>query len=127
MVHNSQPSAYIVTEIGTFCKGGNADEAAQANQKRSRQPLPSPGDLFAQPPAAFYRLPEFELRGSSLLTRDCRRVLEFSPEKICLDMGSFTVTFYGAALQIESLTGKSLILTGKIRRIDFANKWGEEP
>ena len=69
-------------------------------KKRSRQPLPSPGDLFAQPPAAFYRLPEFELRGSSLLTRDCRRVLEFSPEKICLDMGSFTVTFYGAALQI---------------------------
>ena len=42
-------------------------------------------------------------------------------------MGSFTVTFYGAALQIESLTGKSLILTGKIRRIDFANKWGEKP
>ena len=95
-------------------------------KKRSRQLLPSPGDLFAQPPA-FYRLPEFELRVSSLLTRGCRRVLEFSPEKICLDMGSFTVTFYGAALQIESLTGKSLILTGKIRRIDFANKWGEEP
>ena len=89
-------------------------------KKRSRQLLPSPGDLFAQPP-------EFELRGSSLLTRGCRRVLEFGPEKICLDMGSFTVTFYGAALQIESLTGKSLILTGKIRRIDFANKWGEEP
>ena len=41
-------------------------------KKRSRQPLPSPGDLFAQPPAAFYRLPEFELRGSSLLTRGCR-------------------------------------------------------
>ena len=38
-------------------------------KKRSRQLLPSPGDLFAQPPAAFYRLPEFELRGSSLLTR----------------------------------------------------------
>ena len=50
-------------------------------KKRSRQPLPSPGDLFTQPPAAFYRLPEFELRGSSLLTRGCRRVLEFSPER----------------------------------------------
>ena len=24
-------------------------------KKRSRQLLPSPGDLFAQPPAAFYR------------------------------------------------------------------------
>ncbi len=96
-------------------------------KKRSHPPLPSPSDLFAQPPAAFYRLPEFELRGGSLLTRGCRRVLEFSPEKLCLDMGSFTVTFYGAALQIESLAGKSLILTGKFRRIDFANKWGEEP
>lgn len=96
-------------------------------KKRPRQPMPAPGDLFAQPPAAFYRLPEFELRGGSLLTHGCRRVLEFSPEKICLDMGSFTVTFYGTALQIESLAGKSLILTGKIRRIDFSNKWGEEP
>ena len=83
--------------------------------------------MLAPPPQGFYRLPEMELRGGSLLTDGCRRVLEFSPEKICLDMGSFTVTFYGAALQIESLTGKSLILTGKIRRIDFANKWGEEP
>ena len=96
-------------------------------KQRPRRALPHPTDLFAQPPAAFYRLPELDLRGKSLLTRGCRRVLEFTPERICLDMGSFTVTFYGAALQIESLTGKSLILTGKIRRIDFANKWGEEP
>ena len=96
-------------------------------KRHPRRALPHLNDLFAQPSAAFYRLPEFDLRGKSLLTRGCRRVLEFTPERICLDMGSFTVTFYGAALQIESLTGKSLILTGKIRRIDFANKWGEEP
>ena len=96
-------------------------------KQRPRRALPHLTDLFDQPPAAFYRLPECDLRGKSLLTRGCRRVLEFTPERICLDMGSFTVTFYGAALQIESLTGKSLILTGKIRRIDFANKWGEEP
>lgn len=96
-------------------------------KQRPRRALPHPTDLFAQPPAAFYHLPEFDLRGKSLLTRGCRRVLEFTPERICLDMGSFTVTFYGASLQIESLAGKSLILTGKIRRIDFANKWGEEP
>ena len=96
-------------------------------KRRSRPQPPSPHDLFAQPPAAFYRLPEFELRGGSLLTRGCRRVLEFSPEKICLDMGNFTVTFSGAALQIESLAGKSLIMTGRLHRIDFTNKWGEEP
>ena len=68
-------------------------------KKRSRQLLPSPGDLFAQPPAAFYRLPEFELRGSNLLTRGCRRVLEFGPEKICLDMGS-NILWRGAANRI---------------------------
>lgn len=50
-------------------------------KKRSRQLLPSPGDLFAQPPAAFYRLPEFELRGSSLLTRDCRRCWNSAPKR----------------------------------------------
>lgn len=96
-------------------------------KKRSRQPLPSPGDLFAQPPAAFYRLPEFELRGSSLLTPRLPPGAGIRPRKDMPGHGSFTVTFYGAALQIESLTGKSLVLTGKIRRIDFANKWGEEP
>ncbi len=97
------------------------------NKRRFRAQLPRPHDLFAQPSAAFYHLPEFELRGKSLLTRGCRRVLEFTSERICLDMGSFTVTFYGAALQIESLAGKSLILTGNIRRIDFTNKWSEQP
>ena len=71
-------------------------------KKRSRQLLPSPGDLFAQPPAAFYRLPEFELRGSNLLTRGCRRVLDFTPQRICLDMGDTLVTLYGEELRIES-------------------------
>lgn len=93
---------------------------------RSHQQLPHPRDLFAQPPDAFYRLPEFTLRGGCLMTDGCRRVLEFTPARICLDMGSFTVTLYGAALQIESLAGKRLILTGKLRRIDFASKWGDD-
>lgn len=94
---------------------------------RSRQQLPHPRDLFAQPSDTFYRLPEFELRGGCLMTQGCRRVLEFTPARICLDMGSFTVTFYGAALQIESLAGKRLILTGRLRRIDFTSKWGDDP
>ena len=42
-------------------------------------------------------------------------------------MGLNAQVIQPAGDRIESLTGKSLILTGKIRRIDFANKWGEEP
>lgn len=79
--------------------------------------------LLAQPPSAFYRLPDFEMRGGFLTTDGCRRVLDFAPEKICLDMGNFLVTLYGAELQIESLAGKRLILAGKIKGITFQNKW----
>ena len=96
------------------------------SRPRSRQKLPNPADLFAQPPADFYRLPEFEMRQGSLVTQECRRVLEFTPKRICLDMGRFTVTFYGEALQIESLAGKRLILTGQIRHIDLQGKWGND-
>lgn len=79
--------------------------------------------LLAQPPEAFYRLPDFALRGGYLSTDGCRRVLDFEPEKICLDMGNFIVTFYGQALRIESLTGKRLILAGQIASIVFKRKW----
>jgi sporulation protein YqfC len=91
--------------------------------KRNRKETVSLRGMLAQPPSAFYRLPEFELRGGYLVTEGCRRVLDFEPEKICLDMGNFIVTFYGTELRIESLTGKRLILAGRIANISFRNKW----
>lgn len=91
--------------------------------KRTRKEAVSVRSMLAQPPTAFYRLPEFELRGGYLITEGCRRVLDFEPEKICLDMGNFIVTFYGTELRIESLTGKRLILAGRIANIAFRNKW----
>lgn len=87
----------------------------------------SKGNVFqsvmAKTPADFYRLPEFSVRGGYLTTDGCRKVLDFTPEKICLDMGNFLVTFYGKELRIESLTGKRMILTGGITDISFRNKW----
>lgn len=127
MVHNSQPSAYIVTEIGTFCKGGNADEAAQADQKAFPPTAALSGDLFAQPPAAFYRLPEFELRGQQPADPRLPPGAGIqAPKRYALTWQLYSnILWRGAANR--TLTGKSLVLTGKIRRIDFANKWGEEP
>lgn len=81
--------------------------------------------VLSQPPAGFYRLPEFSVRDGCLTTEGCRKVLDFTPEKICLDMGDFLVTFYGKDLQIESLAGKRAILAGQITDISFRNKWGE--
>ncbi len=79
--------------------------------------------MLAKPPDGFYHMPEFSLRGGRLATDGCRRVLDFSPEKICLDMGGFIVTFYGASLRIESLSGKRLLLAGRFTGITFQDKW----
>ena len=45
----------------------------------AKPPRPGLKSLFGQPDAAFYRLPELEIRGGSVLTDGCRRVLEFTP------------------------------------------------
>lgn len=92
------------------------------NRRAGASPVRS---LLAQPPASFYRLPDFEIRDGFLTTDGCRRVLDFAPEKICLDMGNFLITLYGTELQIESLAGKRLILAGKIKSITFQSKWEE--
>lgn len=86
-------------------------------------PRPQPPTLFAQPPAAFYTLPEIELRGGFAVVSGCRRVLTFTPEKICVDTGRVLITFYGCRLRIESLVGKRLMLAGEVARIEFLHKW----
>lgn len=83
--------------------------------------------MLAPPPADFYRLPELELRGGNLLTDGCRRVLDFTPQRICLDMGDTLVTLYGQDLRIESYAGKRLILAGRFARIELRSKWEVPP
>ena len=90
---------------------------------RKASPRPQPPTLFAQPPAAFYTLPEIELRGGCAVVSGCRRVLTFTPEKICVDTGRVLITFYGCRLRIESLVGKRLMLAGEVARIEFLQKW----
>ena len=58
-----------------------------------------------------------------LLTDVCRRVLDFTPQRICLDMGDTLVTLYGADLRIESFAGKRLIAAGRFARIELRCKW----
>ena len=90
---------------------------------RKASPRPQPPTLFAQPPAAFYTLPEIELRGGYAVAYGCRRVLTFTPESVCVDTGQVLVTFYGSRLRIESLVGKRLMLAGEVTRIEFLHKW----
>lgn len=91
-------------------------------RRRASAPLALRG-MLTKLPDGFYRLPEFSLRGGCLATGGCRRVLDLTPEKICLDMGSFLVTLYGTSLRIESLCGKRLLLAGRFTGITFQEKW----
>lgn len=90
--------------------------------RRPRTPI-RPASLLAQPPEQFYFLPELEIRGGMVVTDGCRRVLDFTPQTLCLDLGEGIVTLYGQDLRIESLSGKRLVAAGRVQRIELKNKW----
>ena len=90
---------------------------------KRRTPAPTLHDLLRQPDADFYRLPDLEIRSGRIVTDGCRRVLDFTPQRICLDMGDTLVTLYGEELRIESFAGKRLILAGRFARVELRSKW----
>ena len=92
-------------------------------RSKRRTPAPTLHDLLRQPDADFYRLPDLEIRSGRIVTDGCRRVLDFTPQRICLDMGDTLVTLYGADLRIESFAGKRLIAAGRFARIELRSKW----
>ena len=92
-------------------------------RSKRRTPAPTLHDLLRQPDADFYRLPDLEIRSGHIVTDGCRRVLDFTPQRICLDMGDTLVTLYGEELRIESFAGKRLILAGRFARVELRSKW----
>ena len=54
---------------------------------RRRTEKQAPVRLFGQPAPGFYRMPDLVVRGGRVVTDGCRRVLDFTPQKLCLDMG----------------------------------------
>lgn len=92
-------------------------------RKRGEKHPAQPEQWFHPPEKAFYHLPDLMLRGGHIATDGCRRVLDFTPEKICLDLGDTIITFYGDNLRIESFSGRRLISSGLVRRIEFEQKW----
>ena len=61
-------------------------------RSKRRTPAPTLHDLLRQPDADFYRLPDLEIRSGRIVTDGCRRVLDFAPQKITLDVGSTVIT-----------------------------------
>lgn len=95
--------------------------------RRPEKQNAEPGKWFCPPARDFYRLPDLVLRSGYVATDGCRRVLDFTPEKICLDLGDTIATLYGNGLKIESFSGRRLIGSGLVRSIEFRQKWEAEP
>lgn len=97
------------------------------SRRRQQKDRAEPGRWFRSPAQDFYHLPDLVLRGGHVATDGCRRVLDFTPEKICLDLGDSVITLYGSGLRIESFAGRRLISSGQIRNIEFRHKWEVQP
>ena len=64
--------------------------------------------------------PRIELGGHREATVDgCGGVLEYTEEVVRIRYGRGVVKFSGAGLRLHSLAAKSLILSGKIQKIEF--------
>lgn len=95
-------------------------------RRHKAAPIKAAAALFRQPGTDFYTLPELEVRGGRIVTEGCRKVLDFTPQRLQLDMGRLVITFYGQALHIESLKGKRAVVGGQVARIDLTAKWEGE-
>lgn len=66
--------------------------------------------------------PHLELYGCSQCVVDgLKSVLEYTDEKIKLDIGKKTVTFHGSGLHIDSFTPQGAVVEGMIISLDFSN------
>ncbi len=108
-------------------KGASDMKGFRRPRRRQERTPAEPGRWFRPPAREFYRLPDLVLRGGHVATDGCRRVLDFTPEKICLDLGDTIITLYGQGLRIESFAGRRLISSGQIRNIEFRRKWEVQP
>lgn len=79
-----------------------------------------PGGLFALPPKDFYSRPELHiLCGGGAQLDGCRSVARLEPGCLQVVSGRWLVSLYGSDLRLESLSGRRLILSGTLSRVEF--------
>lgn len=92
-------------------------------KKRNKQKRPSPigwlQRLFRQPPRNFYGRASVYLSGRTLEIEQFRRVRSYEEGKLCLELARGTLTIYGDALTIVTLSAHRITLRGEILRTEF--------
>ena len=94
---------------------------AKKRNKRTKRPSPVGWlrRLFRQPPRNFYGRASVYLSGRTLEIEQFRRVCSYEEGKLCLELARGTLTVYGDALSIVTLSAHRITLRGEILRTEF--------
>lgn len=80
-------------------------------------------DLVAQPPNDFYKQAVLHINCSGQVEiENCREILEYTPERLRLDMGRWDVELWGSDLVLCSVGGPVLTLQGRVFKTEFFYK-----
>lgn len=82
---------------------------------------------LSMPDADFYSRPVLHWDcGGALEVENCRTVLEYTSERVRLDLGSRQVQVLGDGLCLGGFTGRSLLIRGTVIRIELTEKEREK-
>lgn len=74
-----------------------------------------------EPFEQYFGKPRIELSGSECLVDGLEGIIEYSPTKIQLSLGSQLITFWGDGLRINSFTREGAIVEGNIISMEFSS------
>lgn len=79
--------------------------------------------VFGQPQAGFYRQPVLHINCRGLVeVEGCKEILLYDEQQIRLDLGRWQVSLFGDDLRLCGVSGRLLLLKGRVFRTEFSYK-----
>lgn len=69
----------------------------------------------------YFGKPRIEMTGSECLVDGLESIIEYSPTKIQVSLGSQLITFWGDDLRINSFTREGAVVEGNILSMEFSS------
>lgn len=69
----------------------------------------------------YFGKPRLEMTGSECLVDGLQSIVEYSSDKIIVNLGSQTITFLGDDLRINSFTREGAVVEGNIISMEFSS------
>lgn len=99
----------------------------QKKQKEHLNPWQEIKALVRQPDKGFYRQPILHINCyGQIEIENCKEILRYNEQEICLDMGLWTVSLFGDSLELCNASKGQLLLRGRVFRTEFSYGKAEE-